>query len=51
MQGLMRFPSLSEALRYGFEVCGRTKDGYLVRTRTERGWALAVVVIDNGESP
>jgi hypothetical protein len=43
MAGIMVFTSLTEALRAGFEVYDRTATGYLVRTRTLRGWALAVV--------
>jgi hypothetical protein len=43
MAGIMVFSSVSEALRAGFQVYDRTSYGYLVRTRTERGWALAVV--------
>jgi hypothetical protein len=41
MQGLLVFASLGEALRAGFHVYDRTFDGYLVRTRTSTGWALA----------
>jgi hypothetical protein len=40
----MVFKSVSEALRAGFQVYDRTSDGYLVRTRTDHGWAFAVVV-------
>jgi hypothetical protein len=43
MYGLTRFDSLTEALRAGFHVYDRTSQGYLVRTRTTAGWALAVV--------
>jgi hypothetical protein len=43
MSGIMVFTSLNEALRAGFAVYDRTSTGYLVRTRTTRGWALAVV--------
>jgi hypothetical protein len=43
MAGIMVFRSVSEALRAGFQVYDRTSYGYLVRTRTSRGWALAVV--------
>jgi hypothetical protein len=43
MQGVMTFPSLSDAIRAGFQVFDRTSDGYLVRTRTSAGWALAIV--------
>jgi hypothetical protein len=43
MAGIMVFSSVSEALRAGFQVYDRTSGGYLIRTRTVRGWALAVV--------
>jgi len=43
MAGLVVFRSVEEAIRAGFEVYDRTSDGYLVRTRTARGWALAIV--------
>jgi hypothetical protein len=43
MAGIIVFTSVNEALRAGFEVYDRTSDGYLVRIRTARGWALAVV--------
>jgi hypothetical protein len=43
MTGLIVFRSLTEALRAGFEVYDRTPNGYVVRTRTEAGWALALV--------
>ena len=36
------FTSLEEAIRAGFEFWDRTRDGYLVRTRTPNGWALAL---------
>jgi hypothetical protein len=42
MQGLLVFDSLAEALRAGFHVYDRTGNGYLVRTRTAGGWALAL---------
>lgn len=41
MAGIVIFPSLAAALSAGFEVYDRTAEGYLVRTRTARGWALA----------
>jgi hypothetical protein len=41
--GIVVFPSLAAALRAGFEVYDRTAEGYLVRTRTSNGWALALV--------
>jgi hypothetical protein len=47
MAGIMVFTSVSAALRAGFQVYDRTSYGYLVRTRTSRGWALAVVHVGN----
>jgi len=43
MAGLMVFKSLADALRAGYQVYDRTSDGYLVRTRTAAGWAMALV--------
>jgi hypothetical protein len=43
MAGLMIFESLADALRAGFQIYDRTNDGYLVRTRTATGWAMALV--------
>ena len=43
MTGLMVFSSLAEALRCGFQVYDRTRNGYLVRIKTAAGWALALV--------
>ena len=43
MAGLMVFRSLADALRAGFQIYDRTQDGYLVRTRTESGLAMAIV--------
>lgn len=37
------FYSLVEAVQAGFQVYDRTPTGYLVRIRTESGWALAIV--------
>jgi hypothetical protein len=45
MAGIVTFKSLMEAIRAGFQVYDRTSEGYLVRTRTQAGWALAVVVL------
>jgi hypothetical protein len=45
MQGILTFTSLQEALHAGFQVYDRTSDGYLVRTRTSAGWALARVLM------
>lgn len=44
MAGVVVFRSLSEALRAGYQVYERTASGYLVRTRTDKGWAMAVVI-------
>ena len=30
-------------MKAGYQVYDRTATGYLVRTRTDRGWALAMV--------
>ena len=43
MAGLVVFKSLSEAVRAGFQICGTTATGYLVRAQTPAGWALALV--------
>ena len=43
MQGLLQFPSLEQAVRAGFSLYDRTDWGYIVRGRTEHGWALAIV--------
>jgi hypothetical protein len=43
MRGIMTFRSLAEALRAGYQVYERTDTGYLVRTRTKNGFALALV--------
>jgi hypothetical protein len=47
MAGLMVFKSLADALRAGFQIYDRTQEGYLVRTRTEHGWAMALVSCKN----
>lgn len=43
MQGLLIIRSVADALAQGFEIFDRTSDGYLVRKKTDRGWALAIV--------
>jgi len=43
MQGLTVFDTLSQAINAGFTVYDRTPRGYLMRTRTAGGWALAIV--------
>lgn len=47
MQGITVFNSLADAIRAGFELYDRTSYGYLVRTRTANGWALAIARIGN----
>lgn len=42
MSGILVFRSLPEALRAGYQIFDRIDDGYLMRTRTGRGWAMAV---------
>ena len=42
MQGIMIFKSMGEAFASGFQYFDRTKEGYLVRKMTPRGWALAI---------
>lgn len=49
--GLMVFNSLAEAVRMGFEVYDRMPDGYIVRTRTDRGWAMAIVQAREAKLP
>jgi hypothetical protein len=43
MAGILVFKTLAEALVAGFQIYDRTSDGYLVRTRTDHGWAMAIV--------
>lgn len=43
MQGLTVFPTLSAAINAGYQLYDRTPEGYLMRTRTSAGWALALV--------
>jgi hypothetical protein len=43
MSGLVVFNSLSQAIANGYQVYDRTAEGYLVRTRLDNRWALAVV--------
>ena len=42
MAELVVFDSVAAALKAGSHVYDRTDDGYLVRIRTARGWALAI---------
>ena len=41
--GILTFPTLESAIAAGFSVYDRISDGWLVRAKTARGWALAVV--------
>ena len=43
MPGMVVFKTLADALRAGYQVYDRTENGYLVRTRTAAGWAMALV--------
>jgi hypothetical protein len=43
MAGIQVFKTLADALRAGYTVYDRTEHGYLVRTRTAAGWAMAIV--------
>ena len=43
MPGLLVFTRLKDALDAGFAVYDKTCDGYLVRKRTDAGFAMAVV--------
>jgi len=42
---MLVFRSLADAIKAGFQVYDRTQTGYLVRTRTTGGWALAIVEV------
>ena len=43
MQGITVFRNLPEALRAGYHVYDRTPNGYVMRTRRNGTWALAIV--------
>jgi hypothetical protein len=43
MSGIRTFATLGEAMRAGFYVYDKVPNGYLVRTRTAAGYALAIV--------
>jgi hypothetical protein len=49
MTGLVTFNNLAEAIRNGFQVCGECPDGYLVRIRTDHGWAMAIARVMGDE--
>ena len=42
------FATLDAALKAGFHVYDRIAEGYLVRTRTPKGLALALVIMRRG---
>lgn len=50
MPGIVTFPSLAHAIRAGYQIYDRTPGGYLVRTRTPEGWALAMVLVRNANA-
>jgi hypothetical protein len=43
--GIVEFESLTSALKLGFQVYDKTPTGYLVKTMTPKGWALAIVTL------
>ncbi len=45
MSGVVVFKSVREALSAGYQIYGKTNEGYLARMRTDGGWALALIVI------
>jgi len=45
MKGLLVFSDLADAINAGFQVYDRTPNGYVVRTRTAQGWAMALVQV------
>ena len=48
MPGIQVFKTLADALRAGYSIYDRTRDGgYLVRIRTASGWAQAIVTPSN----
>ena len=47
MTGLTVFTSLNAALRAGYHIYDRSATGYVVRIRTSRGFALAIVDLKN----
>lgn len=49
MSGLIVFDSLSAALRAGYHVYDRSEHGYVVRTLTDAGYAMALVRCRIGE--
>jgi hypothetical protein len=47
IRGIVTFPTLAAAIKAGFQVYDRTPEGYLVRIRTAKGWAFALVALRN----
>lgn len=47
MSGILVFNSLPEALRAGYQVYDRLDEGYLLRTRTAAGWAMAICRVNS----
>ena len=45
MNGIQVFHSINEALRAGFQVYDKTREGYLVRIQQKGQWAFALVVV------
>jgi hypothetical protein len=43
MAGIIKFKSVRAALAAGYAIYDHTENGYLVRTRTKDGWAMAIV--------
>ena len=44
-QGLMVFKTVADAIRAGYEIYDKTDFGYLCRTRTSNGWAMAMIIL------
>jgi hypothetical protein len=45
MPGVIVFPNLASAIRAGYQVHDKTQTGYVVRIKTARGWAQALVEV------
>jgi len=45
MPGIVTFNSITAAIKAGYQLYDKTPEGYLVRTRLDSGWALAVVKV------
>ena len=42
-QGIMIFKTIEDAIKAGFHMYDKTSDGYIVRTKTDHGMAMALV--------